>query len=76
MDTNNPITYEVYLECIKIGLVPNPPTDPNSNNYCVCDGVYCSDCLLPGIGPCQDSYRTASITYYPKALIENPEYLL
>ena len=72
MATNNLITYEIYLECVKVGLIPNPL----ENDYCVCINIYCNNCPLNNTGPCQNNYRTASITYYPKTLIENPEYLL
>jgi hypothetical protein len=67
------ITYEVYLECLKVGLAPNPKKISVARD--VCFGVDCEACPLDGM-PCWDNYLEASKKYYPKVLKENPEYLL
>ena len=69
------ITYEVYLDCLKIGLVANPKKILSAGD--VCSGVDCGIC--PVYTPkesCWDRYLTASKKYYPVALKENPEALL
>jgi|688.fasta_scaffold1011076_1 hypothetical protein len=68
------IAYEVYLDCIKVGLVPNPEEIVDAED--ICSRVDCTCCPITNIVPCWDTYLEASKKYYPKALKENPEYLL
>jgi hypothetical protein len=68
------ITYEVYLDCLKVGLVPRPKKIVDAED--VCSGVDCNNCPMIDINPCWDKYLVASKKYYPKALKEAPEYLL
>ena len=68
------ITYEVYLDCLNAGLVPNPEEILESKD--ICPRVDCDDCPIYNISACWDTYLEASKKYYPKALKEAPEYLL
>jgi hypothetical protein len=69
------ITYEVYLECIKAGLVPNPKVIVDAEDVCL--GIDCDDCPIYNVNAgCWDKYLIASKNYYPKVLKEAPEYLL
>jgi hypothetical protein len=68
------ITYEVYLDCLKAGLVPNPKKNPYTTD--ICYGVNCNDCPLTNISTCLDDYLDASKTHYPILLTQNPELAL
>ena len=69
------ITYKIYLDCLKAGLVPNPKIIGDAEDVCL--GIDCDDCPIYSVSTgCWDNYLVASKKYYPKALKENPEYLL
>jgi hypothetical protein len=68
------ITYEVYLDCLKARLVPNPKEIVTAKD--ICYGISCDDCPISNIVACWDLYLEASKKYYPKTLKEAPEYLL
>jgi hypothetical protein len=69
------ITYKVYLDCLKAGLVPNPEEILAAED--VCSGIDCDNCPIYSVKRgCWDKYLVASKKHYPRALKENPEYLL
>ena len=69
------ITYEIYLDCLRIGLKPNPKKIATSND--ICPGIQCDSCPVHNTqNDCSSSYLTASEKFYPKMLTQNPEYLL
>lgn len=67
------ITYEIYLDCLRVGLVPNPEEIKEAN---ICPRINCDDCPISNILACWDNYIEASKTYYPTLLTQNPELAL
>jgi hypothetical protein len=67
------ITYELYLEAIKLGLNPKPELNETGD---VCKGVYCNNCFLKSSHNCTGYYLKAAKTYYPILLTQNPELAL
>jgi hypothetical protein len=68
------ITYKIYLDCLKVGLIPNPEEIVDAKD--VCYKISCNNCPMANTINCWDEYLDASKDYYPKVLKEAPECLL
>jgi hypothetical protein len=67
------ITYEMYLEAVKLGLNPKPELNVTGD---VCKGVNCNKCFLKPDYDCTGYYLKASKIHYPTLLTQNPELAL
>ena len=67
------ISYEVYLECVKLNLNPLPYNSAASE---ICKGISCKACPLHSTDSCLSNYATAAANYYPILLTQNPELAL
>jgi hypothetical protein len=66
------ISYEVYLECVKIGVKANP--EPMEIG--ICATIYCVNCPLEEMVNCRHHYRNIAKNYYPILLTQNQELIL